>query len=647
MRTKTKKRLKVRTPTVYGFDDDLIAKFDIYNLTRLIVHEAATYTEPVEIGNKPGYIVSALLEAVWTRDHAYVLWHLVNSFPKSQRQEFIEHRITSRTDGTEDDPDNGTLPADFVADRIEDDGTRVYKNAGTSNYPFMDGIQFVILALWADWKATDETTLLTTYETEINDCLDAIPTSSNCVYSDPANPSVDYGFTDTVLKTGRTAYGTALMAWSYKMIAEMKGEKSSGTYTTKRKLFESGLATLRKSNGFYMGSDNNNSDVDDYWATALIVAEELVGGKDRYISARVLAKTYLAGDITSRGWAKHLPTGQYWTNTTSAQDEYQNGAYWATPLYDCIRAVSLYDRKVARYWAGEAVTELLAQIADEGVGEAADSAPYEWFIGASNSTRQGYTASLAVYSRFADPRVSGTLTHDTTPNIDDDLSSDTTANYTISGFTFSGGDSAFKANNAADGEYFLHDTSLAADQAVEMDIRIDHSGGGATDNSGSIYMRYVDSDNHIFITYREDLDRVIIYNRDATVLTNVGSVNLLGLIPGDSTYLTIRAWLIDTTATVDCAGLRATGTVTIDQSGKVGGRHGKGATGTGVSYFQNFKAWELTKATLASDVALASDSEMVTAGVESAIIAKEADLIDARGNLVSAGSASIGSTTTS
>jgi hypothetical protein len=340
-----------------------------------------------------GYRPASAYDALWTRDHAYTMWHHPTLHTAAQRRQFVDYYISRRTTGVESDPDGGTLPADWIPDRIEDDGTATYKNAGYSDLPFMDGIAFVVLVLWADWALTGSTSTFADNEAAIDDCLAALPTSaSGCVWSDPASPSVDYGFTDGVKKTGDCAMGTALLAWANKMLYAISGESK---YATARASAEAGLATLRKSSGLYKGSSGNNADVDDVWATALIAAEHLAPWGDVKASGQALADAYEAGTITEDGLVRHLPTGQYWTNTIVTQDTYQNGGYWPTPLWDCIRAVHYAAPAVAQTWASEAVATLVAQYAD-----AASDAPYEWVNGATTSTPVKYTPHAALAQRF-------------------------------------------------------------------------------------------------------------------------------------------------------------------------------------------------------------------------------------------------------
>lgn len=358
-----------------------------------------------------GYRPASIYNALWTRDHAYVLWHNPTLLTATQRRQFVTYYLSRRTTGVESDPDGGTLPADFIADRIDSSGTAAYKNAGASHLPFMDGIHFLVLALWSDWNLTGDNSTFVSNQSAIDDCLAAIPRSANgCVYSDPATPSVDYGFTDGVLKTGDVAYGTCLQAWAYKMLDAMSGGGSStaeaDTYANLEAATEAGLATLRQSSGWYIGSSGNNATRDDVWATALAVAEGLVIGSNARASAQAIIDAYNDGandglgwvsQITQYGLVRHLPTGQTWAGTSITSGTYQNGGYWATPVWDCVRAVDLIDPTLARSWADE----VIQQFNDEHTAEGAWSqVPYEWHNHGVGVGAKGYSASAAVIHRF-------------------------------------------------------------------------------------------------------------------------------------------------------------------------------------------------------------------------------------------------------
>lgn len=331
-------------------------------------------------------------DAIWTRDHCYAIWHNPTLYSSAQIQQFVTHRLATRS----------VSPPDFIADRISTSGSVTYKNGG--QLPFMDGIAFLVLAVWTDWNETGDDSYFLAHQSDIDDCIAATPRSVNgCVWSDPANPSCYYGFTDAVNITGDMAMGTAMHAWAYKMLDEISGGGSStaegDTYANLRAHAESGLATLRQGNGFYQASNTNSVGKDDVWCTALAVAEELVSGTDRTDSAQALADAYLGGDITENGWVRHLPDPQTWPDIAPTAGTYQNGGYWLTPIWDCVRAVDLVDSALARTWAAQAIQEVADQYTAEGSWLAV---PWEWrHTGATgNGGVKGYTASAAIVHRF-------------------------------------------------------------------------------------------------------------------------------------------------------------------------------------------------------------------------------------------------------
>lgn len=388
--------------SVWGVDG---AASILTNLALTFSNAEFTVDDGVDIVE--GYRPAAIYDALWTRDNAYCIWHHPHLFTAAQRRDFVSYYLARRTTGAEADPDGGTLPPDFIADRIGATGVATYKNAGASDLPFMDGIHFVVLALWTDWHLTGDDSTFTANQSAINDCLEAIPRSANgCVYSDPSAPSVDYGFTDTIKKTGDVAYGTALQAWAYKMCADMAGENGSGTYSALRAGAQAGLATLRKSSGWYAGSSGNNASRDDVWATALIVAEGLATRAERLVSAQTIADAYLDGSdngagyestISEFGLVRHLPAGQFWAGTSTAQGTYQNGGFWLTPLWDIVRAVDMVNPTLARSWAAEAMGHLKDEFTTEGTWA---DVPWEWHNYPGLKGAEGYSPSAAIVQRF-------------------------------------------------------------------------------------------------------------------------------------------------------------------------------------------------------------------------------------------------------
>jgi len=584
-----------------------------------------------EVGFAPD--ASNVYGALWTRDHAYVVWHMPWLLSTAQIADFVRVRLNNRSTAATVDPDGGTLGtsgANFVCDRITSAGAVVFKNAGASELPFMDGAAFVVLALWTHWKRTKDTALYLEMKSAVDACLAALPRSVNgCVWSDPAVPSVDYGFTDGVKKTGDVAYGTALQAWSYKMMSEIAGENGVGTYSTARVLAQDGLATLRKTSGWYRGSSGNNAAVDDVWATSLIAAEGLCTPAEAQVSALALMNAYLAGTITSRGWVRHLPAGQFWTNTVVAQGTYQNGAYWLTPLWDCYRAVMLVNPDVALAWASQAIAEVQRQYAAQGtVG--VRTAPYEWFNETAISTPKGYSASAAILARFTTkpPRA-----YSVGSAIIDDFTTGTTG-WTLTGFSWDATNKRLVSAGAVDGETAIRTGSAAV---ADVSVTADCTFSTQAQTFFGIILRWVDNNNYIFAsvggTNNQELD---IYDKIGGTITARPLVTITPLVAG-VTY-SVRAWVVGTQVSLQVgSGVINTVTSSITAPGRVGFRHGR--VGAGVTTYDNAVIAPATTGQLVpADLIVAHGGAIVPPGASlSAPLVGQYRFLDAAGRPVALG----------
>jgi hypothetical protein len=334
-------------------------------------------------------------DRIWTCDEGAAIFHHPGLQTAAQRRQWFQHRVRWSVA-------NSTYPG-WVPDSISPSGTVYFFGGGVASAtPYFSNIWSLVLALWSDWDATGDTATFAANQSYIDDCLAIIPRSaSGCAWSDPASPSTDFLWTDGVSKTGDCAMGTVVLAHAYRMLDAISGGGSStnpaGTpYAALRAAAEAAIGTLWNSGtGFLRASSGNNSGVDDVWATALACAEDLLGS-NRAAAAAALRSAYLAGTVTDGGFVRHLPAGQFWTGTSYAHGVYQNGGFWAEPVWDCVRAVSVVDHPTARAWASDFVATVAADAASSG----AAYAPHEWRNG-TNQGAAGYTAWAAMLNRFA------------------------------------------------------------------------------------------------------------------------------------------------------------------------------------------------------------------------------------------------------
>ena len=533
------------------------------------------------------------LSDVFTRDMALAVYHQPNLLSAAWRRAWVVNRLATRSTTSDPDPDGGNLTANWVTQRITTTGTRYFKNAGATHFPDMDGIAYVLLVLWTDWLETGDNSTFLAHQTVINSCLAALPrdpaNANGCVYSDPANPSVDFGYTDSVKKTGLVTMGSALLARAYRQCADMAGETAGGvggTYTTAYDEIVTAMRILRDTNGFYLGSSGNNSAVHDTWATALIAAEGLCSADEQLASCQAIVDQYQAGaGWTQNGIIRHLLPGETWSGTSTATGHYQNGGYWYTPARECLRCAQRANPRVADTWANELIRSW--QVAITAIGQN-NFAPYEWYNAGVGSGAAGeieaaaFLCRLAERSKTIETLGAGTISHDSMAAAPSSIAS--------SGFSYNGTDKAVEYSTAADGGY-----EILFDTATENQSVLALLEASAVPNAiPGVILRWTDPNNYIFVAPTSNganLNAVDIYDVIAGVIHSraVSGTNGPALVAGQ--VYPCLASVIGTTVTVQMNGSLITATTAITSGLGVGVRGGW-ASGAGTTKCFDFKAMD-------------------------------------------------------
>ncbi|MBS1709094.1 MAG: hypothetical protein JSS65_10275 [Armatimonadetes bacterium] len=227
----------------------------------------------------------------------------------------------------------------------------------------------------------------------------AVDPATGLVVCDPVQTRVDWGFCDSVRKTG-SCLMPSLLRW--RAAGQLAGldKKQASTY---REIVTRIAASLRSSFLKQVATDEamlvsatGLGQQDDIWASAFTVSLGVLPKEDSTKIAEHLLRLYKAGKITAEGQVRHLPVGEYWRSATSGKDTYQNGGYWGTPTGWLVRALATVDRAAARQLFGEYMLHL-RQMKAKG-------APFEWcnpatgqFVNAQYASTVGlvYTALVA------------------------------------------------------------------------------------------------------------------------------------------------------------------------------------------------------------------------------------------------------------
>lgn len=567
----------------------LSSGWNTLNQARSNVYESGTLAEI-------GFMATSdvhYLSDVFTRDMALAVYHQPNLLSPAWRRAWVVNRLTTRSTTSDPDPDGGNLTANWIAQRITTTGTRYFKNAGATHFPDMDGIAYVLLVLWTDWVETGDNSTFLAQQTVINSCLAELPrdpgNAAGCVYSDPANPSVDFGYTDSVKKTGLVTYGTALLARAYRQCADMAGETASGTvgiYTTAFNQIVAALRSLRDTNGLYLGSSGNNNTVHDMWGTALIAAEGLCSQGEQLVSCQAILEAYQANTgWTQSGIVRHLLPGESWTGTSTATGHYQNGGYWYTPARECLRCVQLVNPRVADVWANELIRAWQTAITTIGQN---DFAPYEWYNAGVGSGAAGeieaaaFLCRLAPQSQTIETLGAGTISHDSMASAPSSIAS--------SGFSYNGTDKAIEYSTAADGGYEILFNTSTTNQSVLALLET-----SAVPNAiPGVILRWTDPNNFIFCAPTSNganLNAVDIYDVIAGTIHSRATSGTLGpALVANQIYPALVS-VIGTTVTIQMNGSLITATTAITSGLGVGARGGW-VSGSGTSKFFDFKAMD-------------------------------------------------------
>lgn len=190
--------------------------------------------------------------------------------------------------------------------------------------------------------------------------------------------TVDWGFCDSIVKTGLLLFPSLLRLRAAGQLADLAGVWSPSD----RRRYEEAAARLRRSivvafatPGGWLLSATERCRQPDVWGTAFAVWTGALRGAPLDSALEALRASYRAGIVSSDGYIRHVPIGYdasadtVWQGSAD-KNAYQNGGYWATPAGWYAYALSLADRSLA--------AELLSELMNHTSAHRENGAPYEW-----------------------------------------------------------------------------------------------------------------------------------------------------------------------------------------------------------------------------------------------------------------------------
>ncbi len=214
-----------------------------------------------------------------------------------------------------------------------------------------------------------ETTVLQAAEKAFDSV--AVDVNTGLVLCDQKQTRVDWGFCDSVRKTGMALMPSLLRWQAARQLSEMT--KTTRYRDICTKLTRSMISTFLFAIGPVesgLWSATGLGKQDDIWASAFAVSLGALTPQDSKRISRHLLRLYSEGQITMDGQVRHLPKGEFWAQASSGRETYQNGGYWATPTGWLIKALSTVDQKAGDNLFLEYITDLKLR---RGKG-----APFEW-----------------------------------------------------------------------------------------------------------------------------------------------------------------------------------------------------------------------------------------------------------------------------
>ena len=290
--------------------------------------------------------------------------------------------------------ENGlSIPPYSIADHINYDGKPVYfpgtyssgNNQGNGDFgfypPFCDNYYYIIMvATYVEQSGDSKILNEKCNDLTIEECLDYAFTGYNiddksdlCV-SNAEKYTVDWGFVDTIKKSGKLLMASLLRynaAKKLQLLFKNNARKCSFYKTKAEKIKENILLEFYDANTGWFFSATGIGKQYDVWATAYAVFSGITKSQK---TLEALYNAYVDKTAVIDGYVRHILTNNdfsadsAWECTKTKYNTYQNGAYWTTPTGWYAYALYCYNKKL----------DILEDFIKHSNTYAKDGAPFEW-----------------------------------------------------------------------------------------------------------------------------------------------------------------------------------------------------------------------------------------------------------------------------
>ncbi len=304
------------------------------------------------------------------------------------------------------------VPAYAVPDHVNFNGKATFypgnletgeKQGGKpwGKYPPLDDHFYFLTAVYHHGKLTRGTAL---FDSRVKTSFREMPMADLCerVYrvapSDPETALVtagdvetenakDFGFCDTVGKSGKLLFPSVLKYLAARQMAELF--EASGRPAKARRYHRDAeriraaipptfYRASKKEREGWLHSATGVGNQPDVWGSAFALWSGAVDGHTAGSVGRALVRAYREKTAVRQGCVRHIltsdPTNQgHWQVAVSRPGEYQNGGYWGTPTGWYIAAMHRNDPAAAREMARDFLAFLRGSLRPDGLVQA-----WEW-----------------------------------------------------------------------------------------------------------------------------------------------------------------------------------------------------------------------------------------------------------------------------
>jgi hypothetical protein len=282
-------------------------------------------------------------KAFWLRDYEYTLEGSISSYTDKELTDACRLFVRSmRADGA-------------CVDCVKFDGTPIYKPGYGSmgKNPVADGSPFTVGVAWHTYHRTLDPNLLRDILEPLVRAMNAVPLNpeTGLVFIDPEQEwdRCPYGFTDTIRKQGDVLFCSLLYVQACRQLSDLLnrgGQKhESVTWQERADQVTDKIRSVfwDPETGLFRAATVKCRE-HDIWGSAFAVFLGVANETQSKNIALYFKRHY--HDLVQHGQVRHLPGHTYWEQGCE-RDQYQNGAYWATPVGWFVYTLDLVDPNLA------------------------------------------------------------------------------------------------------------------------------------------------------------------------------------------------------------------------------------------------------------------------------------------------------------